>query len=189
MSNPETPSSSDLPEFNGFDPDALDYLQELSDAFDRLPMEIEERRLAYMNELYHRKQEIEHALQSLDEDEHESYRIIRIQGLRAQESNTRLAFEHYANIIFLLPERKHGNRARALETALRSADESQAPLNQRSIGFTHHFDKVTLTDMIDEVIATTDSIEATRRACKAYESVVKPAEALLQQLDSKNPGL
>lgn len=182
MSNPETPYNPDTPNFDGIEPESLQYLQDLSDAFERLPEELKNRQAAYAGNLRLRKDAIAQAIEIIEHPFTEIYKKIRSHGLRVQESNTRLAFEQYIDVLFLLHEDKRGNRARALEAALRSADESQSELNERAIGFKHHFDPTLLREMVDEIVELPDTIEAAARACAVYDNLVKPVDNLFEQL-------
>ncbi|USN96285.1 MAG: hypothetical protein H6797_04390 [Candidatus Nomurabacteria bacterium] len=184
MSNPETPEASGGPDFGNIAPEDQQYLQELSDAFDRLPEQLEHRRAIYMADLHIRKETIDRAIESLERDQHEAYKQIYSHGLRNQESNTRLSFKQYVDTLFMLPESKLNERARALEFALSSADRSQSTLNEAINGFMNHFDPSTLRDMVEEITAMTDLTEAASRACVIYDALVKPADQLLKRFDT-----
>lgn len=183
MSNPDIPETPGTPDFGNLDPENQQYLQELNNAFDRLPEQLEHRRIIYMSDLHLRKDSIDRALESLEQNHHESYKQIRAHGLRNQESNTALSFAQYIDTLFMLPESRPNERARALEFALSSADRSQATLNEFATGFTCHFDPSTLRELVEEIVAMADSIKATASACAVYSELAKPVQELLKRFD------
>ena len=183
----EIPRSPDTPDFGDFDPEALEYLQEINDAFDRLPEELENRKAAYLGNVFARKNAIEKGLENLGKNCYEFQNKINEHQIRVQESNTKLAFEQYIDILFMLPEEKVNDRARALESALRSADEAQAALNERNTGFRHHFDPSTLREAVENITLLDDTIEAASQAYVLYDNLVRPVDHLRYQLENNNP--
>ena len=183
MSNSEIPEIPGSPDFGELEPEIQQYLKELGDTLEKLPQQLEHRRAIYMARLHTRKDAIRHVIESFEQNHHESYKRLRINNLRDHESYTRVAFHQYVDALLMLPESELNARARALELALSTLDKSQAIINESETGFMQYFSPSILKEIVEDIVTTTDSIEATDRACAIYDKLVKPTEQLLNRFD------
>ncbi|MCA9334841.1 hypothetical protein KC953_01735 [Candidatus Saccharibacteria bacterium] len=185
MSNHE--SSSDTPNPNNFDSEALEYLQLINDAFDTIPGEFENVKAAFFGNLHARKNSIDQVISTMDSTIHDTYKKIYLHGMVAQESNTRLAFEQYIDLLLMLHEAKKHDHARALETAYYGVDESQSTLNERNSGFPHYYDRGIIREEVEAILTLPNPSHAVEQACKLYDRLVSPVARLQAEIEMKNP--